>query len=251
MDEIILKKIKNVSIKNPIFIEGLPGIGFVGKLAADYLIKSNKMEKIIDIYSSSLPPEVDMKESGVIEPVRYELYHKRKNNVNYIILTGDAQPSDPRGQYILNKFLIDHISKYKPKMILTLGGYATGKIKKNDVVYGAATNDKLVQKYKDIIIFGKSPGHIYGAAGQLLSFGMLRNIEGICLMGATHGSYVDAHAAKAVLKALDKILNINIDLKDFNKQIKMTDKFIKELENELKKMSGGITPRKLQKGSYL
>lgn len=249
-DDHIFVKIKNVKIKNPIFLEGLPGIGLVGKLTADYLIKKMKMEKFAEIYSPYLPPEVNMRESGVVQPITYDLYHSRYKRVDYVILTGSVQPSDPVGQFRINKFIIDYISKFKPKIIITLGGYATGEIKKNITVYGAATNDKLVKKFKDLVTFGKSPGNIYGAAGQLLAFSTIKKIPGICLMGETHGSYVDARAAKELLTVLNKMLNLSIDLKDFDEQVKITDKIMKEVETELKKLGGALN-EKPPKGNYL
>ena len=43
---------------NPIMIEGLPGIGQVGKLVAEYMIHMLGAEKIGEIHSIYLPPQV-------------------------------------------------------------------------------------------------------------------------------------------------------------------------------------------------
>jgi len=251
MQDLIIKKIRNVKLKNPVFIEGLPGIGLVGKLSCEYIIKKLKMQKIMEIYSPYLPPEVEMKSSGIVKPISYDFYHTRISNIDYLILTGDAQPSNSVGQFILNKRIVEYVAKFKPKLIITLGGYATGKLHKNEMVYAAATNEKLVKKYCKFMKFGGSPGHIFGAAGQLLMFGMMKNIPSICIMGATHGTYVDARASKAVLGMLNKILSLKIDLNDFKSQIKETDKLIKSIETEIKQLEGINTPKKLPEWSYL
>ncbi len=42
MKETYIKEIKKVDLKNPILIEGLPGLGLVGKITIRYLIKRLK-----------------------------------------------------------------------------------------------------------------------------------------------------------------------------------------------------------------
>ena len=38
----IVEEKKDIKLKDPVFVEGLPGIGLVGKLAADHLIQELK-----------------------------------------------------------------------------------------------------------------------------------------------------------------------------------------------------------------
>ncbi len=246
----IIKELKKVNITKPIFIEGMPGIGYVGKLTADYIIKKMNMEKIAEIYSPYLPPEVKMLENGLIEPISYGIYYTKKGKQDYLLVTGEAQPPDSIGQFKMNKIVIDYIKKFKPAMILTIGGYGTGKVKKETIVYGATNDKQLIKQYKDLIVFGKSPGNIFGAAGQLLMFAKMEKISGLCLMGSTHGSYIDARAAEAIIKTLNKMFKMNIKLDDLDEQVKNTDKIIKEIQKELKNMEGA-KPKLPSKGSYL
>ena len=43
--ENIIKEIKDFDIKDPIVLEGLPGIGFVGKFVVDQIIKQGNNEQ--------------------------------------------------------------------------------------------------------------------------------------------------------------------------------------------------------------
>ena len=65
---------KKVTAKNAILLVGLPGIGLVGKITADYLLKELKPEKVAEIYSDSFPPSVHTKNSKV-HLIKDEIYY--------------------------------------------------------------------------------------------------------------------------------------------------------------------------------
>ena len=47
-----IKIVEKVKLKNPLLIEGLPGIGNVGKVAVDFIIDNIKAKKILMLYGS-------------------------------------------------------------------------------------------------------------------------------------------------------------------------------------------------------
>ena len=59
--------IEEVTLDNPIFIEALPGIGHVGKLAADHMIDELGATKFAEIYSPHFPPQVFVGKDGIKE----------------------------------------------------------------------------------------------------------------------------------------------------------------------------------------
>ncbi|MBR1610365.1 MAG: PAC2 family protein, partial [Methanobrevibacter sp.] len=59
--------LEEIELDNPIFIEALPGLGHVGKLAADHLIDELGGVKFAEIYSPTFPPQVLVKDGGIIE----------------------------------------------------------------------------------------------------------------------------------------------------------------------------------------
>ena len=75
-------KIKDIKLKDAILLEGLPGVGNVGKLAAMHLIEELKAKKCTEIYSSHFPPQVLIDDDGVVKLVNNELYyHKGKGKI--------------------------------------------------------------------------------------------------------------------------------------------------------------------------
>ena len=92
--------LEEVELDNPIFIEALPGLGHVGKLAADHMIDELGATKFAEIYSPTFPPQVLVKDEGVIENMFNELYYLRdvgEDNLDLIILVGNTQSLSPEG----------------------------------------------------------------------------------------------------------------------------------------------------------
>lgn len=242
MEDVIINYLEKPDIESPILIEGLPGVGNVGKLAAEHLIDQLHAKKFADIYSKHFPPQVLVGEDGVVKLVNNELHYFKsmnKEGIDLIILVGDYQGMTPTGQYDLASKILDVAREYKVKKIFTLGGYGIGKVIEDPRVLGATTNLKLVEEMRKFgITFPKGePGSgIVGASGLLLGLGMLEGIESVCLMGETSGYFADPKAAQAVLEILTKILNVKVDFKQLEMKAKeidyMTSK-LKDLETSM------------------
>ncbi|MEW6069946.1 MAG: proteasome assembly chaperone family protein [Candidatus Thermoplasmatota archaeon] len=235
MREVIVKFVGDKpKLKSPIFIEGLPGVGNVGKLAADYLVDETKAKLFAIIYSKHLPPQVFVDEEGVIKQADNRLYYLEKPEL--LILCGDYQGLTPEGQYELADAVLEIAEQFKVKRILTLGGYGVGRMVIKPRVIGATTSKELVKELKNYgVAFPKGePGSgIIGASGLLLGLGKLRNIEGMCLMGETAGYFADPRAARAVLEILANILDIKLDFSELERKAAQIEKMttrMRELE---------------------
>jgi uncharacterized protein (TIGR00162 family) len=226
MEEAVIKILEEPVLKNTILIEGLPGIGLVGKLVADHMLDELKAKKFIELYSPHLPPQVVIKEDGTVKLVNMEFHYWRGDKNDLILLTGEFQGITPDSQYQLSERILDMAERFNVVRMFTLGGLGTGEITKSPKVFGAATNRKLVEDMEKLGIIFRGGGAIFGASGLLLGLGMQRGIDSVCLMGETHGQIIDAKSAEAVLKVLTKILGIEIDMTELAKKAKETEKQI-------------------------
>src|SRR3989338_2606974 len=99
----IKTEIKSVpKLVNPILIEGLPGIGNVGKIAVDFLIEELGAKKLYSFFSYKFPYSVFINEENLIEMPKLELYYKKfkgQNKQDLLLLTGDIQPIDEESGY--------------------------------------------------------------------------------------------------------------------------------------------------------
>ena len=237
MQDVEVRIIEKPELKNTVLIEGLPGIGLVGKLAADHMLDKLKAKKFAEIYSPFLPPQVSIKEDGTVQLVNNELYYWKGEKNDIILLLGDFQGITPDSQYKLAEKAIDTAMQYGLKRIFTLGGLGTGDIVRNPKVFGAATTIEQVEELKKYGVIFRGGGAIFGAAGLLVGLGMLKGIPAACLMGETHGQIIDAKSAEAVLKVLAAILGIDMDMTELAGKAKDT-------EEQMSKMSKMLTDQK-------
>lgn len=238
MEKIILKQIKRPRLNSPVLIGGLPGIGNIGKIAADYLIEKLKMEKMADVYSQYLPPQVFIGDDGVTHLVKNSLYYKKlPNKSDVMILVGDFQGTTQEGQYELSYLILELAQKFSVSRVYTLGGYSTGKISEIPRVLGAVTDESMLEPLKeDGVVFpkGEPGGGIVGSAGLMLGMGKeLFEIDGACLMGETSGYFADPKGAREVIKVLAKILEIKIDLKDIEERSKQIEEITEKMQEDV------------------
>jgi proteasome assembly chaperone (PAC2) family protein len=70
-------------------------------------------------------------------------------------------------------------------------------------------------------------GQIFGVAGLLVGLCKLRNMKGLCLLAETSGLYPDPVAAREIMKALRKLLNVKTNLKNLGGVAEETGKMLK------------------------
>ena len=235
MKETLVFRIKDVDLTDPIMVEGLPGVGHVGKLVADHMVEELHAEKIIEIYSPHFPPQVMVKEDGTIKQVKNEIYARRGQNgePDLLIIIGDYQSATNEGHYELTSIFLDIAESYKVRRIYALGGYGTGQFVDKSSVMGAATSIELVEEMKTqgVLFQENEPGGgIIGVSGLLLGLGALRGLDVICLMGVTSGYLVDPKAASEVLRVLSGILGIEVGMHALEERAKEMEKIIGKLQ---------------------
>ncbi len=235
MKETTIVKIKDAELDRPVMVEGLPGIGHVGKLVAEHLVEELQAEKFIEIYSPHLPPQVLVNKDGTIKLVRIEFYAWKSRSAkakDLVIVVGDYQSTSNVGHYEISGVMLDLALKYGVQRIYTLGGYGIGQLVDQPVVLGAVNNIKLIDEMKELgVIFKENEpgGGIVGASGLLLGLAQLKNLDAICLMGETSGYLVDPKSAQRVLGILTKALGVEVNMQAMEERAKDMEKIVAKL----------------------
>lgn len=233
MDEIEIHELNKVKLRKPIMIEGLPGVGNVGKLVAEHIIHELNAEKILELYSWHFPPQVIVNGDGTVSLCKNVLYAYKSEKQDLLILSGENQSVTNEGQYLITETLLDIAEQYGVSRIYALGGYGIGQLVEKQMVLGAVNRVELVEEMKKYGVEfreGEPGGSIVGASGLLLGLGQLRDIPAICLLGLTSGYLVDPQSARAVLEVLCRALDIEIDMQALKDRAEEMEKIVERLK---------------------
>jgi uncharacterized protein (TIGR00162 family) len=232
MKETFITERVKVELKNPILIEGLPGLGLVGKIATRYLIKQLSAKRFAYLYSPHFPYFVLVSRKGSVRLLRgtFCFWKNQSGENDLVFFTGDSQAQTIEGQYEISDCILDFAEQHKVKIIVTLGGYRM-EVKDKPKVMVAAANQELLNKAlqaKAVLSSMGSP--IVGTAGLILGLACFKKIDALCLLGETRGYLPDPKAAKSVLEVLKTMLGINVDLAGLDEEIAKSDKMITRLQ---------------------
>lgn len=248
-----IKTRKKISLRHPIMIEGLPGIGNVGKIVMDFLIEKTKAVKVLEFYSPFLPNSVFIAQNNLVELPKLEMFYKRIKGKDFVFVTGDVQPVTEESSYAFCELLADWFKKNKGSQIITLGGIGLNEIPEKPVVYLTGNDKKIVDEFTklkvDPNIYGVV-GPILGVSGLLLGVSKQKKIPAVSLLAETFGHpvYLGLKGARAILENLNTKFSFSIELKDLEKEIKNMDS---QLVQEAKGKKSKYQPKFQQDVNYI
>jgi uncharacterized protein (TIGR00162 family) len=214
MDAIEIETVAEPTPSDPVLVEGLPGVGHVGKLAAEYLVEEFESELVGRVYADEFPPQVSIDDEGVAELVCAEFHVVETDGRDLLVLTGDHQAGSNAGHYRLTESFLDVAEGMGVESLFALGGVPTGELVEEYHVLGAVTDPGLKTDLEaEGVEFREDEpaGGIVGVSGLLLGLGRRRGLDATCLMGETSGYLVDPKSARAVLEVLEAMLGFELD----------------------------------------
>ena len=235
----IIKLFKKTS-RDCDLIASWPGIGNVSLILTKYMKEKLNAEEIgtIEPYDFYDPIGVMVKNNIIETPQfpesKFFYWQNPKKKRDLVFFISEEQPSS-KG-YDLAHCILDIGKKIQVKRIITCAA-AIAKIHhtENPKVWGAGTNQKLIEDLKKYDIILKGNLQIAGLNGLFLGAAKERGFDGICLLGEVP-SYTtriaNPKAALAVLKAMIDILDIEIDLTDLITVSQRADEQMKRLAAE-------------------
>ncbi|MCL9815345.1 proteasome assembly chaperone family protein [Natronocalculus amylovorans] len=216
MDAIDIERVADPELTDPVLIEGLPGVGHVGKLAAEHILEELDSELVRRLYAEEFPPQVTIDDEGVasLTCAEFHAVHTPDDAPDLLVLTGDHQAATNAGHYTLTDAILTIAESFDVERAFALGGVPTGELVEEYTVLGAVTDAALKESLEavDVEFRADEPaGGIVGVSGLLLGLGKRRGLDVACLMGETSGYLVDPKSAQAVLEVLQSVLSIEVD----------------------------------------
>ncbi|MGB9987897.1 proteasome assembly chaperone family protein [Salarchaeum japonicum] len=214
MQELEIETVADADLSDPVFVEGLPGVGHVGKLVAEHIVEEGDSTLVRRVYSEHFPPQVTVGDGGVAELAHVEVHAVETDGRDLLVLTGDHQAQENAGHYRVTDAFLDIAGEFGATELFALGGVPTGELIEEYGVVGAVSDDSLTDDLEDAGVEFRSDepaGGIVGTSGLLLGLGGRRGFDAVCLMGETSGYLVDPKSAKAVLEVLETLLGFEVD----------------------------------------
>lgn len=246
-------------LNNPIFIEGLPGMGNVGKITVDFFIEELKAQKLYSFFSHKFPLSVFVNEQNLIEMPKLEVYYKKFNSNgqkhDLLLLTGDIQPIDEESCYAFCEQILTIVQQFQCREVITTGGIGLQSIPEKSRVFCTANNPQILKEYqkKNMLvekeIFGVV-GPIVGVSGILLGLAKRKNIKAVSLLAETfgHPMYLGIKGAKEIIRVLETKFNYGLDLKKMSREIMEVEReIIKKTKEWTEEMAAGSAGAKMKK----
>jgi len=179
---------------------GFPGSGLVGSIALQYMVDQLEFELIGTMTSKFFPPLAMMNKGVINDPVR--IY--AKNDIAAIV--ADI-PIHPMICYEVSNGIMDWLSPFKPKEVVTIAGIITNEPEKR--VFGVATTPQALQRIQDLTLI-LPIGSISGIASSILTECKIRGIPAYGLLGETVNA-PDPRSSAVTIDVLNKMYNLNLD----------------------------------------
>ncbi|MFB6203449.1 MAG: proteasome assembly chaperone family protein [Candidatus Nanohaloarchaea archaeon] len=234
MESTTIEITKEPEAENPILIEGLAGIGHIGRNTVSYLADHLEAEKVGEIHSHHFPPYTIVSDDNTVDVINNNIYElKRDEKPDLVFLEGNAQASTSQGHYEVAEKVLEFIERVDAREIITVGGYGTGEVVEDPDVLAAASSTDQKEKYSEHDIrFDSEIGQVVGASGLIIGLGEKRGYEGLCLLGETPGFLMsDPKSTEEVLKVLEDILEEDIDYSALDEKVEESQDVLKKLKN--------------------
>ena len=240
-------------LRNPLLIEGLPGIGNVGKMVVDFLIDSLNAKKIVSFSSNTFPHSVFVNEKNLVELPSIDLYAvQRKKGDDFLLLAGDVQPVDEVSCYEFCYTVLDLMKELGSKKVMALGGIGLKTVPKKPKVFITGAKLKVVKDIKkgtslQTNLYGVV-GPIIGVSGVLVGLAPKRNIDAVAILAETfgHPMYLGVKSAREILKILDSKYHFRLNLKKLDKEIVDIENEMLSRTKELSDVQRRATIKKLR-----
>ncbi|MEM0486955.1 MAG: PAC2 family protein [Sulfolobales archaeon] len=211
-------KLKKSNFENKVLLVGLPGMGRVGYVTANYLVEKLGGTLVGEVYSIYFPSHLEVDDSGLCTLFTGRIYDIKKA----LVFTADAQPQSPEGQNLLSKKVVESLVKRGVKLVVAAAAYVVPTVDQARRVYVVGTDQKTVEMFTSIGALKLRGGTISGMNGVIIGWSKYFGIPGVVLLGETWAPLVevdevDFRAAKHIIELLAKFLGISIGVEELDK----------------------------------
>ncbi|ADJ15868.1 proteasome assembly chaperone family protein [Halalkalicoccus jeotgali] len=186
---------ESISLDEPFLVEGLPGVGLVGKIAVDHLIEQFSMTHYANVHCEGLP--------------RIGVYHEDDDELKAPV----RLYADPERDLLALQSEVPVSGSGAPEFAACVSGwfeeravtpiYLSGFPTEKDgspEVYGVATGEASTHLDRAGIVPPRETGFISGPTGALLNRAVETDSDSVGLVVETDPQFPDPEAARALIQ---------------------------------------------------
>jgi uncharacterized protein len=222
-----IKLFKECNLKGYSLIDAFPGVGLVGPMAGSYIIEKLGMTYIGYIDSDSFPPIAAIHGGTPIFPAR--IYKDDKYKL-VVVMSEFIIPST--SIYQLSRELLEFVRKYGISKVMSISGMPSNK--PGDTTFVTSPNPATIKKASKAGLKTISEGVVAGVGAVLMINSMQYNVESMNILVEVNPQIMDPKYAENALIGLNKIIDINIDLKDLDEEAKRVEAKIRDTLKKMK-----------------
>ena len=239
-EDMFLHEYKDAQITKAMAVVGFPSVGLVSSIAANYIVRTMKLERIATIVSKDFPPYTILNDGVPSPPVR--IYAGKR------MCDGDGEKCEqivvilsefmPRPDLIkrLSEIILEWCQKKGIDTIMTLEGVNTPDAKEARI-FGVGTTAKTKNMLQTYRIAEMKEGMVSGISGVLLSEGDRLNIDVMCLLGPAKADMPDARGASRLLEIIGEMLpEIKLDPQPLMKEAEGIEQQMKTSMESMKQL---------------
>jgi len=218
-----IKLFKEMNFKGYTFIEGFPGAGLVGPMTISYIIDKLQMKYVGYLESERFPPLVSIHKSEAMPPIRVYVAEKEK------IVTIFAEFAITIDLVVeLTQVVYAFIRQNGITSVYSIGGIPSqGESDKTPfVIASGISTTKIAQ---DTGMKPVDEGVATGVSALLLMKSAMDKVQDINIMVPVQQNIIDPIYAEIAIQALNKLMKLNIDVTELDKEAKMVEAKVKAL----------------------
>ncbi len=198
---------RTVDLESPVLVEGLPGVGLVGKIAADHLVRGFDMDYYASCHCDGIPNVAVYAEDGpgVRPPVRFYADETR----DLLVLQSEV-PVSPNAAEDFASCVTGWLAENDVTPL-----YLSGLPEEKDGVpemYGVSTGDAAGLLAEHGIDTPPEGGVISGPTGALLAEAGRRSLDSLGLVVQANANFPDPEAARVLLtRAVGPVAAVEVD----------------------------------------
>ena len=236
------------NFKGSTFICGLPGVGLVGNIVANFLVNNLKLKQVGIIDGPAFPSISVVKDGIPNHPMRLyageQICNDGKCNQIVICVSDFVPPVSA------TKDLVDCIfdwAKEKGCTSFIVGeGFSIPQKNqdKDSIVYGVSSTEASKDWINNAKVTPFEFGTIGGFTGVMLNQGRLRSVNVLGLLAEVEEDIPDALAASKIIEAIDKLLlEIDLDPKPLLDEAASLEKELQKVTEQVPSDTNNSVPR--------